>query len=104
MSDNEPLESRRRELNALNVKILPDGREVSLLAMIYNVRMCIGEPNAQGYDDAYCFADRVRAEQAFAKWDGRGEPEGWIKHINTQRYRPNGDPSAEYVQGKNNEE
>ena len=31
------------------------------------------------------------------KWDGTGEPEGWMRHPSSGRRRPGGDPAQEHV-------
>jgi hypothetical protein len=30
-------------------------------------------------------------------WDGKGEPEGWYRHPQSGRRRPDGDPAKEFV-------
>jgi hypothetical protein len=30
-------------------------------------------------------------------WDGEGEPEGWYRHPQSGRRRPDGDPTKEFV-------
>lgn len=34
---------------------------------------------------------------ALNNWDGEGEPEGWIRHVETGRRRPNGNKEEEYI-------
>jgi len=51
------------------------------------------------YDiDRWCFDDPELARRCLAAWDGRGDPpDGWIKHVNTNRCRLNGDPTKETI-------
>ena len=68
----------------LGQRILPDGREAVLYPMIYNVRLCVGEPGAMTYDNAWCYPHaHVRAAlDALDQWDGEGDPPGpWIKRV-----------------------
>jgi hypothetical protein len=79
------------------LRILPDGREVTVLAMTFGkARLCIGEAGAPYYEDGYCYADPVLAVCAAALWSGEGDPiDGWHRHINSGRRRPDGDPTRE---------
>lgn len=48
--------------------------------------------------DRWCFDDPDLARRCFADWDGQGDPpDGWIKHFNTNRCRPDGDPARESI-------
>ncbi len=49
-------------------------------------------------DDGWCYETLGAALLALAKWNPltQPEPEGWIKHINTERRRIDGDPRFEY--------
>lgn len=69
-------------------RVLSDGRELSVVPMIYTFRLCIGtEGDETGYDDAYCFHDVQGAIKACMEWDGTGDPEGWHRHIGSGRRR-----------------
>lgn len=79
---------------------LPDGRIITVLAMIFNYRIAIGE--GWEYSDGWCYprdlgkAFVLAAAQA---WDGEGDPpDGWIKHLGSGRRRTDGDPAREYVE------
>ncbi len=45
----------------------------------------------------WCYEDEQSATAALEKIEDGGEPEGWFRHIETGRRRPNGDPEKEYV-------
>ena len=49
------------------------------------------------YDDVGGGDDMATAVAVLAVWDGEGEPENWMRHPSTGRYRPGGDPRKEYV-------
>lgn len=82
-------------------RVLPDGRILEAWGYLFNTRVTLTEPHMDGicWVDAWCYATRSAAEQAVATWDGEGEPTGWIKHPNSGRYRPHGDPAREEVNG-----
>lgn len=67
-----------------------------LAPMIFNHRLVIGNRNM--IDDAYCYETSYAAQLAIMAWDGKGEPDGWIKHVNSGRYRPRADPALEFIQ------
>ncbi len=58
-------------------------------------------PDAECYEDRWCFGARETALAAVAEWQARGfdgEPIGWHRHPRTGRRRPGGDPAGEYVE------
>lgn len=53
-----------------------------------------------GYADRWCFADIGKALTALFDWAGRdfeGEPQGWHRHPDSGRRRPDGDADQEYI-------
>jgi hypothetical protein len=83
----------------LCVRDLGDGRTRYLCQMLLgNVRLNIGTTGDKtGYYDGWCFHDADAAWRAVLGWDGQGEPEGWVRHINSGRRRPDGTSESEYV-------
>lgn len=83
-------------------RVLPDGREISVLLMIFSYRICIGDDYGYGYSDGWCYPHGLGSAFVIAaaeSWDGTGDPaDGWVKHIGSSRRRPNGDPAQEYVE------
>ena len=80
-------------------RIFEDGRTIDMCRMIYNWRLRVGHiKDPWGYEDDWCFANQETAMHAFLNWSLEGEPEGWIKHPRTGRYRPGGDPAKEFNQ------
>jgi len=53
-----------------------------------------------GYADRWCFENIGLALTALFDWAGKdfeGEPQGWHRHPDSGRRRPEGDASKEYV-------
>lgn len=68
-------------------KDLPDGRRATVLNMIFNHRLVVGDPETWTYDAAWCFRKDGSALRALSSWDGSGEPEGWMKNLQTGELR-----------------
>lgn len=65
---------------------------------IYTTAILYGElGDAFGYRDRWCFHDLRTAVAAYAAWDGEGEPQGWHRHPDSGRRRPDGDAAREYL-------
>lgn len=83
----------------LHERVLPDGRGLFLMAMLgANLRIGISAPNDRtGLTDGYCYHDHDAAWRCVLGWDGEGEPEGWYRHLQSGRRRPDSTPESEYV-------
>lgn len=70
-----------------------------VVPMIFTYRIIMGEIGDMGYSDAWEYHDAASAIAAAKAWDAirELEPEGWHRHIPSNRRRPNGDPDAEYI-------
>lgn len=69
-----------------------------LQPMLYgNMRISLGHERSQCFFSNYCYHEIPAAWWAAIAWDGEGEPEGWIRHLESGRRRPDGDPAREYV-------
>lgn len=80
-------------------RVFEDGRKLDLCRMLFNWRLCLGHTKTPWYnDDEWCYANEATGIVAFLSWDLEGEPQGWIKHPDTGRYRPDGDPAREFNQ------
>lgn len=93
--------SLRDGAECLHVRPIGDGLAIFLLPMAFgNVRVAIGVQGAPWYDDGWCYqaAQNDAAWRAALGWDGEDEPEGWYRHPDTGRRRPDGDPAKEHVQ------
>lgn len=58
----------------------------------------LDNPPWEWYTDRWCYEYRADAVAAIEAWDlsyPETEPEGWVKHPETGRYRKNGDPLLE---------
>lgn len=61
-------------------------------------KLCIGYGhNPQTYIDEWFYENPQDAIKAAEKWNGVGEPPGWIRHHPTRRIRPGGNPDKEHV-------
>lgn len=50
--------------------------------MLGNVRLTVSVTgDTTGYHDGYCYHDADAAWRAVLGWDGEGDPEGWVRHI-----------------------
>jgi hypothetical protein len=79
------------------VRELDDGREIVVLPWSgFGAQLSIGRrtgfwANTWNYDLV------PTAVNAARRWDGEGEPAGWVRHPVSGRRRPGGDPGQEYV-------
>lgn len=76
-------------------------RYVAIVNFVYTVGIISGERIHEtiGYDDRWCYENMALAHKAFEEWDGAvgTEPQGWHRHPNTGRRRPDGTPESEYI-------
>ena len=74
---------------------------VMVVRQLYNYSLLSGVVGdvTDGYTDRWCFSERMAASLAFLTYKGEEEPTGWIRHLPSNRLRPDGDPSQEYVGG-----
>lgn len=87
--------SKERD-GALYQRLLPGGFEIVVYRMAFNFRVCFGEQGDSGMIDAYCYPDHSSCMAAAEVWNGEGGPPvGWVKHVMSGRWRPNGDPALE---------
>jgi hypothetical protein len=90
-------------------KVLADGRTLWAYRTLFGGRVCVSRtPTVDTFEDLWCYNGglggltgdpRARCVAALLAWDGTGEPEGWNKHPATGRYRTDGDPLREYLEG-----
>ena len=87
-----------RGADYLHERVLPDGRTLFLLAMLFgNLRLCVSlEGDRLFFDQTFCYHDHDDAWRAVLGWDGTGDPAGWVRHHQTMRRRPDGTPESEY--------
>lgn len=80
-------------------KVLADGRCVYLHTTLFNLRISVSpDVDSLFVEQFYCFHSSIAAFQAIAEWNGEGDPEGWVRHVPSNRRRPDGDPEDEYIQ------
>jgi hypothetical protein len=74
------------ECGYLGVKPLPGGRWAAIWPKAFTHAIITGAiGDAAGYADSWCYETLVQAWLALGRWDGPGEPEGWIRHPDTGR-------------------
>lgn len=80
-------------------KRVGDGsRYVSIIPFLFTTAIITGHvDNENSYEDRWCYENLPKALEAFERWDGVGEPEGWHRHPLTGRRRPEGDPAKEHI-------
>jgi len=80
-------------------RLFPDGREATVVKMMFTARLTIGLPGEMYYDDGWCYETVADATVAMFAWDPEKneEPAGWHRHPTSGRRRPDGDPTKEYV-------
>jgi hypothetical protein len=92
--DNPPWHDQGYQIT----KWLDDGRAAGLQAQLFSVNICVGSAeDIAGYSEAYWYDNAPTAVIQFLKWNGEGEPEGWIRHTPSNRRRTGGDPATEYI-------
>jgi hypothetical protein len=83
---------------AAGPKLLSTGMWAWVTKMTFGKgRLVIGHPGSQTLEDGWCYESLVDAVKELLRWDGTGEPQGWMRHPATGRRRPTGDPLQEYV-------
>lgn len=80
---------------------LPDGRELQVVPLLgLRARLCVTNPHcSMSYEDVWCYDDPRRALFEMWTWDGADgtEPAGWMRHPQSRRRRPGGDPRREEI-------
>lgn len=84
----------------LYARVLDGGLILHLLQWrAHGLQLSVG-PGDGTYDDTWIY-DVGQADAAWRAalgWDGYDEPEGWYRHVQSGRRRPDGDPAREFVQ------
>lgn len=79
-------------------------REIGVVALLFGAaRLGISKIGAHGYEDIWDYPSVARAIAAAVSWDPAqdAEPDGWMRHHATGRYRVDGDPRREFNPGDN---
>lgn len=80
---------------------LDDGSWLGVAPMTFGKgRVCV-DLDPFGYADGYCYTSQVEAINAMQAFDPvrDEEPDGWFRHPQSGRRRPDGDKSKEYLHG-----
>lgn len=94
--------ARRAGGEYLFTRVLADGRVLALLPWrAAGVQLSVGLGDGY-YTDSWIYDAEQGLDDAGWRaalgWDGDGEPQGWYRHVQSGRRRPEGDPAREYVQ------
>ena len=91
--------ARRSGGEYLYARVLASGRIAYLLPWrVGGVQLSVGWGDGY-YTDTWIY-DVEQADagwRAALGWDGEGEPDGWYRHPQSGRRRPDGDPEKEFV-------
>ncbi len=88
----------KNDANLLIKRVLPDGRCLRLYRQLFNLALTIAKDDQDdGFTDTYEFDSAPPAIEAAKRWDGEGDPVGWIRHKPSNRRRVGGDPAREEV-------
>jgi len=78
-----------------------DAEEGIGLIKMYGANWRIQLFDYNGPQSNYCYHSQAAALEAFATWNPddpeHPDPTGWVKHIETDRCRPGGDPARESI-------
>lgn len=79
-----------------NLRPIDEGRSwAGLFRFMFTTAIIVGRMgDTCGYAQHWCFDDEAKAREALEKWDGTGDPEGWHRHLPSNRRRHNGE---EYI-------
>jgi hypothetical protein len=78
-------------------RVLPDGRIAAVMPINQFTDALVIGLHPWGHDDAFYYS-HGEAAKMLAAWDGEAEPQGWTRHPQSDRLRPEGDPEREYIQ------
>lgn len=67
-------------------RVLPDGRLCGVARLMFHWTMHV-DIDAVGYADRYCYETLDGAIKALDAWSGKGDPEGWHRHLKSGRRR-----------------
>ncbi|MDR3406351.1 MAG: hypothetical protein P4L99_27955 [Chthoniobacter sp.] len=80
-------------------KISDDRTQIVAVRQMLHTWAIVYGLDEYGMDGRYCYNFATPALLAFEAWSGNAgtEPEGWIRHPESGRRRPDGDATKEYV-------
>lgn len=66
--------------------MLKNGEWTAMFQFAFSVAI-VSELHQGGYNQRWCYHSPIVALQEFEKWDGKGEPQNWHRHIPSMRRR-----------------
>jgi hypothetical protein len=78
-------------------RVLLDGRLVCVEPLFARQALLVLTTPGLALQDGWIYASLEAALAAAKAWDATAEPSGWLRHPQSGRRRPGGDPAREYV-------
>lgn len=79
-------------------KHYPSGRDACIQKLFFTYAV-YADLTTYGHGERWCYSSYEKARDALSAWDGEHdtEPQGWHRHPDTGRRRPDGDASQEFI-------
>jgi hypothetical protein len=93
-------EQEQKENGFVYYREVSHGKYLAVVPRPFNSILVIGDAdNSRYYDTHYCYTTPGEAIIAAEDWDPaqHKEPDGWFRHADTGRRRPDGDRTKEYI-------
>lgn len=81
----------------MNYTRFANGRDAAITKLIFTYAI-LADITEWGYGDRWCYHTYLDALLALTEWDGQIEPDGWHRHPDSGRRRPDGDGTKEYIE------
>lgn len=92
---NKDFEKFLKDTGYTDIKAIPGNRYACINRFMYTDAIISGKIGERiGTEGRWCYENYRDAKEALDAWDGKGEPDGWLRHPETGRRRENG---IEYV-------
>ena len=90
------VEGKYRDIVIINNKYY-----AAILPFVFTHAIIIGHlGDYDGYGNRWCYANYAKALKGLKEWEEAkfaGEPQGWHRHPDSGRRRPDGDAEKEYI-------
>lgn len=81
-----------------DIKLIGENKWAAILRYMFTHAIILGNiGDIYGFSDRWCYYTHKDAQNSLDAWDGIGEPDGWHRHPDSGRRRPDGDRSQEYI-------
>lgn len=80
-NDQAFLDQLVAEYGYRHAKLIGGGRYACIFPKMFTHAIITGRVGDHwGFGDCWCYRSAAEAKVALDRWDGTGEPEGWIRH------------------------